>query len=95
VPDNDETPLLRPAQRVWAWIGLLALCVHSVVVAYKTHDDTWMLSITVAVMVAMVIVIDDRRRHRSRHRALGPSTSDSSVAADEATTDEGRESDPR
>jgi hypothetical protein len=95
VPDEDETPLLRPAQRRWAWIGLLALCAHGVWVAYMTHDDTWTLSITIAVLVAMVILVDDRRRRRAQRRALGPSVSDSSVTTDSATTDEGRDCDPR
>jgi hypothetical protein len=40
-------------------------------VAFLMPDDTWLLSITVALLVAMVILVDDRQRHRCRH-AVAP-----------------------
>ena len=68
--------ILGRRQRILAWIGFLALAVHAPLVAWIKPGDSWLLSVTVAAIVAFVIVIDDHERRRSRARAAGEAPSD-------------------
>jgi len=70
---RGKDSLLSKAQRRLAWFGFVLLGAYAPVVAYAKPDDTWMLSITVAGLVAMVLIIDDFRRRRPRHPALSDS----------------------
>jgi hypothetical protein len=49
-------------QRRWAWIGFLLLALHAPIVALLLPDDSWLLSVTVASLVAFVIIVDDVER---------------------------------
>lgn len=71
-PGPDQTGRVRPEtgifsrrQRRWAWFGFLALALHAPVVAMVLPDDSWLLSVTVAALVAFVIIVDDVQRGRS------------------------------
>jgi hypothetical protein len=65
----QETGILRPRQRLYAWLAFVALAAHSPVTAIFLPDDSWMLSVTVAALVAFVIVIDDLKRYPLRRSA--------------------------
>ena len=49
-------------QRRWAWVGFILLALHAPVAALLLPDDSWLLSITVASLVAFVIIVDDVER---------------------------------
>jgi len=67
-----EMGVLGPRQRRLAWLAFVTLALHAPFVAYSLPDDTWMLSIVVACMVAFVIVVDDiERRKPSRETSPG------------------------
>ena len=64
-----EMGVLGPRQRRLAWLAFMTLAAHAPFVAYSVPDDTWVLSIAVAGLVAYVIVVDDiqrRKPHPSR-----------------------------
>jgi hypothetical protein len=61
--------ILGRRQRILAWLGFLALAAHAPLVALLKPGDDWMLSVTVAAIVAFVIVIDDHERRRATARA--------------------------
>jgi hypothetical protein len=65
--------ILGRRQRILAWIGFLALAAHAPLVAFVKPGDDWLLSVTVAAIVAFVIVIDDHERRRATARAAGQS----------------------
>jgi hypothetical protein len=65
---RGDKGVLSRTQRRWAWIGMLTLAANAPFVALRMPDDTWMLSIVVALLVAMVILVDDRDRQRQRQR---------------------------
>lgn len=54
--------ILGRRQRILAWISFLALAAHAPLVAFVKPGDDWLLSVTVAAIVAFVIVIDDHQR---------------------------------
>jgi hypothetical protein len=56
--------ILSRIQRRWAWAGFLLLVVDGPIVAMISDDDSWMMSLTVASLVAFVILIDDVERRR-------------------------------
>ncbi|MDT5026230.1 MAG: hypothetical protein QOE61_2656 [Micromonosporaceae bacterium] len=71
---QKDVGVLGRNQRRWAWIAFLALALYAPVVAYALNvplvaytmpSDTWMLSVTVAGLVAFVIIVDDVKRRRS------------------------------
>jgi hypothetical protein len=49
-------------QRRWAWLGFILLALHAPVAALLLPDDSWLFSITVASLVAFVIIVDDVER---------------------------------
>lgn len=61
---RGQQGILSRVQRRWAWVGFLLLLVNSPVVAWASTDDSWMMSLTVASIVAFVIIIDDVERRR-------------------------------
>jgi hypothetical protein len=70
---QKDVGVLGRNQRRWAWIGFLTLALYAPLVAYALNvplvaytmpPDTWMLSVTVAGLVALVIIIDDVKRRR-------------------------------
>jgi hypothetical protein len=65
-PVREQQGILTKRQRVWAWIGFLLMAVNGPVVAMAISDDSWLLSVTVAAIVAFVIIIDDTQRRRAR-----------------------------
>lgn len=78
--------VLGRRQRRWAWIGFGAMALYAPLVAYALHAplmeygipaDTWMLSITVAGLIAFVLIVDDIERRKASRR---PAESDSSAA---------------
>jgi hypothetical protein len=71
---QKDVGVLGRNQRRLAWIAFLALALYAPVVAYALNvplvaytmpPDTWMLSVTVAGLVAFVIIVDDVKRRRS------------------------------
>jgi len=64
IPPRPGQGVLSGRQRVLAWVGFLVMAAYAPVMAYVMPDDTWLLSVTVAAIVAFVILIDDRERHR-------------------------------
>ncbi|MFC0526962.1 hypothetical protein [Phytohabitans kaempferiae] len=55
---------LSPRQRRLAWLGFFLLSCQAPVAAKLLPDDSWLLSIVVALMVATVIMADDSMRRR-------------------------------
>ena len=62
---REQQGFLSRAQRRWAWVGFFLLAINSPIVAYAISDDSWLLSVTVAAIVAFVIIIDDAQRRRT------------------------------
>jgi hypothetical protein len=55
---------LTTRQRRWAWLGFILTALHAPVSASLLDDDSWLFSVCVAVMVAIVIIADDGERRR-------------------------------
>jgi hypothetical protein len=64
IPPRPGQGILSRRQRVLAWVGFLVMAAYAPVMAYAMPDDTWLLSVTIAAIVAFVILVDDRERHR-------------------------------
>jgi hypothetical protein len=73
--------ILRPRQRVLAWVGFLVLAGYAPVVAWLSPDDTWLLPITVAGLVGYVLIVDDVIRHRRVASPIDPAPSSIEAAA--------------
>lgn len=66
--------ILGRKQRVLAWIGFFALTAYGIFLAYSSGGlkeyglppDTWMLSVTVAGLIAFVLIVDDVERRKSQ-----------------------------
>ena len=52
--------------RLWAWVGFLALSIYAPVTAGLVGGDDWLLSVTVATMLGVVIIADDAERRKAR-----------------------------
>ncbi|MGE5826938.1 MAG: hypothetical protein ACM30G_01055 [Micromonosporaceae bacterium] len=63
------TGFLSRRGRVWAWLGFLVMAAYAPVTAVLATDDSWLLSVTVAALVGVVIVADDTERRRWAARA--------------------------
>jgi hypothetical protein len=50
--------------RLWAWLGFMVMAAYAPVMALVAPDDSWLLSVTVAALVGVVIVADDTERRR-------------------------------
>ncbi|MFU8875137.1 hypothetical protein [Micromonospora sp. SL4-19] len=61
---------LTPRQRRLAWLGFLLAAIQAPVAAKLVSDGSWLFSLIVALMVAIVIIADDATRRRP---AEGPS----------------------
>jgi hypothetical protein len=69
--------ILGPKQRIVAWVGFFALTAYGIFLAYSAAGlkeyglppDTWMLSVTVAGLIAFVLIVDDVERRKSRRTA--------------------------
>jgi hypothetical protein len=68
--------ILGQHRRRWAWVAFLALAAYAPIVSYllpygsyTVPDDTWMLSVTVAGLVATVLIIDDVQRRQRQPEA--------------------------
>jgi hypothetical protein len=55
---------LTVRQRRFAWLGFLLVAVQAPVSASLLLDDSWLFSVVVAVMIAVVILADDSKRRR-------------------------------
>ena len=51
--------ILSTRQRRWAWVGFVLLALHAPLAARLLPDASWLLSIVVAALVAVVILADD------------------------------------
>jgi hypothetical protein len=60
--DTARMPLLTGRQRPMAWIAFLVTALSSPVAAALLSDASWLFCVTVAALVATVIVIDDSAR---------------------------------
>jgi hypothetical protein len=58
---------LSRGQRRLAWIGFGALAAEAPATAAWARDDSWLLSVTVAGLVAVVIIADDVEWRRGAH----------------------------
>ena len=56
---------LSRGQRRLAWVGFGALAAEAPAMAAWARDDSWLLSVTVAGLVAVVIIADDAERRRT------------------------------
>lgn len=61
-----ETPpsLLTASQRRLAWLGFLLIAAQAPLSARVLHDDSWLLSILVGMMIGAIILVDDAQRHQ-------------------------------
>jgi hypothetical protein len=67
-PVREQQGILTRTRRRLAWIGFVLLAVNAPLVALAVPDDSWLLSVTVAALVAFVIIVDDvLRRQAPRH----------------------------
>jgi hypothetical protein len=61
----QRTGFLSRRQRRLAWAGFVTLAAEAPAMAAWVRDDSWMLSVTVAALVAVVIIADDTERRRA------------------------------
>jgi hypothetical protein len=57
-----EIGLLSRRQRMLAWVGLVALAAQAPFAARLLPDDSWLFSLVVASMLAVLILADDKAR---------------------------------
>lgn len=63
---HETTPgFLTVRQRRLAWLGFLLLAVQAPVSARLLPDDSWMFSVVVSVLIAVVILADDAMRRQA------------------------------
>ena len=69
---HETTPgFLTVRQRRLAWLGFLLLAVQAPVSARLLPDDSWMFSVVVAVLIAVVILADDALRRQAASAGQG------------------------
>jgi hypothetical protein len=56
--------ILTVSQRRIAWLAFLAIAVQAPISARVLHDDSWLLSILVGMMIATLILVDDAQRRQ-------------------------------
>lgn len=61
---QQSSGFLTTRQRRWAWVGFVLTALQAPVSASLLDDDSWLFSVCVAVMVAIVILADDGERRR-------------------------------
>jgi hypothetical protein len=57
--------ILSVKQRRLAWLGFLLVAIQAPVSAKLLPDDSWMFSVVVATIVAIVILADDAMRRQA------------------------------
>jgi len=60
-----ELGLLSRRQRVLSWVVLVSLSAQAPVAARFLPDDSWLFSLVVAALVAVLIIADDHGRRRA------------------------------
>jgi hypothetical protein len=69
---HETTPgFLTVRQRRLAWLGFLLLAVQAPVSARVLPDDSWMFSVVVSVLFAVVILADDALRRQAAGAGQG------------------------
>jgi hypothetical protein len=69
---HESTPgFLTVRQRRLAWLGFLLLAVQAPVSARLLPDDSWMFSVVVSVLIAVVILADDAMRRQAAAAGQG------------------------
>ena len=69
---HETTPgFLTVRQRRLAWLGFLLLAVQAPVSARLLPDDSWMFSVVVSVLIAVVILADDAMRRQEAATGQG------------------------
>lgn len=69
---HETTPgFLTVRQRRLAWLGFLLLAVQAPVSARLLPDDSWMFSVVVSVLIAVVILADDAMRRQAAAAGQG------------------------
>ncbi|SNT65620.1 hypothetical protein SAMN05421812_12469 [Asanoa hainanensis] len=62
---RETTPsILTVSQRRFAWLAFLAIAVQAPISAHLLHDDSWLLSILVGMMIGTLILVDDAQRRQ-------------------------------
>jgi hypothetical protein len=61
-----EIGVLSRRQRVLSWVGMVSLSAQAPVAARFLQDDSWLFSVVVAALVAVLIIADDRDRRTAR-----------------------------
>jgi hypothetical protein len=61
-----EIGVLSRRQRVLSWVGLVSLSAQAPVAARFLPDDSWLFSVVVAALLAVLILADDRDRRTAR-----------------------------
>jgi len=62
---RETTPsILTVSQRRFAWLAFLAIAVQAPIAAHVLHDDSWLLSILVGMMIGTLILVDDAQRRQ-------------------------------
>jgi hypothetical protein len=62
---RETTPsILTVSQRRLAWFAFLAIAVQAPIAASVLHDDSWLLSILVGMMIGTLILVDDAQRRQ-------------------------------
>jgi hypothetical protein len=62
---RETTPsILTVSQRRFAWVAFLAVAVQAPIAASVLHDDSWLLSILVGMMIGTLILVDDAQRRQ-------------------------------
>ncbi|GGJ86047.1 hypothetical protein GCM10010123_14560 [Pilimelia anulata] len=64
-----DARFLSTRQRRWAWVGFVLLSLHAPVVARLLPDASWLLSICVAGLLAVVLLADDEAGRAARRMA--------------------------
>jgi hypothetical protein len=70
---QQASGFLTVRQRRWAWIGFILTALQAPVSALLVDDGSWLFSLCVAVMVAVVILADDGARRRPAEEGSGNS----------------------
>jgi hypothetical protein len=61
---QQSSGFLTTRQRRWAWLGFILTALQAPLAARLLDDDSWLFSVCVAAMVAIVILADDSERRR-------------------------------
>ena len=69
---HETTPgFLTVRQRRLAWLGFLLLAAQAPLSARLLPDDSWMFSVVVSVLIAVVILADDAMRRQAAGAGQG------------------------